>query len=127
MDAFPQVAAFVEAACAEAGFDRARRLRVTLVVEELFTNTVRHGHGRDCDEPVEIALAVEPGRVALTYEDTAPPHDPFAGIAPPDEAAAVEARPAGGLGVVLVAGLAQDYAYRHTGGRNRISIVVTAS
>lgn len=35
MDAFPRVAAFVEAACVAAGLERADCLRVTLAVEEL--------------------------------------------------------------------------------------------
>jgi len=124
LSALPDVAAFIASACATAGMDD---LRLTLLVEELFTNTVVHGHRRESDEPVQIALDVEPGRIALTYEDTAPPHDPFAGVARPDETATVEERPVGGLGVLLVAALAKDVEYHRVDGKNRIRLVVSTS
>ena len=31
-------------------------LRLMVVVEELFTNTVEHGYGGECDEPIEITV-----------------------------------------------------------------------
>lgn len=120
------MAAFISEVCAAAGFPRDACLRLTLLVEELFTNTVVHGHGADCDAPVLLAFDVRPGRIALTYEDTAPPHDPFAAVRAPDEVAAVEDRPVGGLGLLLVSAMAQQVQYRHADGRNRISLVVTA-
>lgn len=126
MSALPQVAAFAAEVCRAAGLAKEPRLRLTLLVEELFTNTIRHGHGRDSEEPVRLSFDLEPGRIGLTYEDTAPPHDPFAVVAAPDEAAAVEERPVGGLGVLLVASLARDVEYRRTGGTNRISLVIAA-
>jgi len=126
MSALPQVAAFAAEVCLATGLAMDACLRLTLLVEELFTNTIAHGHGGDSEEPVRLAFDVEPGRIALTYEDTAPPHDPFAGVAAPDEAAGVEERPVGGLGVLLVASMARDVEYRRAGGRNRISLVITA-
>jgi anti-sigma regulatory factor (Ser/Thr protein kinase) len=98
-----------------------------LLVEELFANTVAHGHGQDSDAPVRIAFDVEPGRVRLLYEDTGPAHDPFASVTPPDDAAEVEERPVGGLGVVLIAAMASDVEYRRADGKNRIALVVTES
>ena len=83
-DALPQVEAFLAEVCAAAGLDRAMCLRVTLLVEELFTNTVVHGHGADSDAPVRLDCEVAPGRITLVYEDTGPPHDPFAVVASPD-------------------------------------------
>jgi anti-sigma regulatory factor (Ser/Thr protein kinase) len=127
MSALPEVAAFTGEVCRAAGLDRATCLRLTLLIEELFTNTVVHGHGGDSDEPVRVAFDARPGRIALVYEDTAPPHDPFAGLAAPDEAAGVEERPVGGLGVLLVSSLGEDIAYRRTEGRNRISLVIGAA
>ena len=116
------MAAFIADTCAAAGIEA--NLRLTLLVEELFTNTIVHGHRRDSDEPVDIELEIRPGRIALTYEDTAPAHDPFAGVEIPDETAAVEEWPVGGLGVLLVAAMAKEVDYCRTGGRNRIRLVV---
>jgi anti-sigma regulatory factor (Ser/Thr protein kinase) len=126
-DVLPQVGAFLGEVCAEAGLGREACLRLTLLVEELFTNTVVHGHGADSDEPVRLECEVAPGRIALIYEDTGPAHDPFAHLVPPDAAVDVEHRPVGGLGVLLISAMAQQVQYRRAGDRNRISLVVAAA
>lgn len=126
-DVLPQVGAFLGEVCAAAGLGRQTCLRLTLLVEELFTNTVIHGHGADSDEPVRLECQVTPGRIALVYEDTGPAHDPFAHVIPPDDTAEVEDRPVGGLGVLLVSGMAQQVEYGRVGGRNRISLVIEAA
>ncbi len=122
-NALPQVEAFLAEVCADAGLDRAMCLRVTLLVEELFTNTVVHGHGADSDAPVRLDCEVAPGRITLVYEDTGPPHDPFAVVARPDPDANVQDRPVGGLGVLLVSAMARHVEYRRADDRNRISLV----
>jgi len=38
---------------------------------------------------VEVAFEVGQDGIELTYEDAAPPYDPFAALSPPDEGAAV--------------------------------------
>lgn len=124
MDAWSCVAAFVEEACAAAALEVQVGLRIRLIVEELFTNTVRHGHGRDSDQPVTLTITHRHGEVALTYEDTAPPYDPFSAPRPPDESAAVEQRPVGGLGLVLIVHMARDIRYAFSQGKNRISLIV---
>ncbi len=125
-DVLPQVDAFLGEVCAKAGLGREACLRLTLLVEELFTNTVVHGHGTDSEEPVRLECEVAPGRIALTYEDTGPAHDPFAQVVAPDADAGVEDRPVGGLGVLLVSAMAQQVEYRRAGDRNRISLVIGA-
>ena len=123
-DALPRIGAFLTEVCDASGLDRATCLRLNLLVEELFTNTVVHGHGGDSDAPVYLRCEAEPGRIALVYEDTGPAHDPFAQVVAPDGATGVEERPVGGLGVLLVSAMAQDVEYRRAGDRNRISLVV---
>jgi len=124
MSALPDVLAFTDEVCVAGGLDRGASLRLTLLVEELFANTVVHGHGQDSDEPVRLSFMIWPGRITLDYEDTGPPHDPFTAVVAPDDAATVEERPVGGLGVLLVAALATDVEYRRAEGRNRISLAV---
>src|SRR5512144_3399989 len=72
-DALPQVDAFLGGVCAAAGLGRETCLRLTLLIEELFTNTVVHGHGHDSDAPVQLALRRIASAVAVEYEDTARP------------------------------------------------------
>jgi len=118
------VAQFVADVCAAGGVPRKICLRMTLLVEELFTNTVVHGHGTDTEAPVHLTFDVGLDWIALIYEDTAPPHDPFAKVRVPDDTAGVEERPVGGLGVLLIAAMAERVQYAHVGGRNRISLMM---
>ena len=126
-DTLPAVAQFIADICAVNGVPRKACLRLTLLVEELFTNTVVHGHGIDTDEPVYLAFEIQPGSIALTYEDTARPYDPFARVRVPDDSLGVEERPVGGLGVALVAAIAERVEYARVGGKNRISLVIPIS
>ena len=126
MDAFPALAAFAETACRETGLGSGDVLRVRLLLEELFTNTVHHGHGRDSDEPIEVALELTAAReITIVYEDTAPMFDPLASPAPPT--ATADAAPEGKLGLVLVRGMAHDLLYERVNGRNRLRLSLNAS
>ena len=121
MDAFPALAAFAETACREAGLGSGDVLRVRLLLEELFTNTVRHGHSGDSDRPIEVALELDTGKITVVYEDTAPTFDPLASEPSSDAA------PEGRLGLVLLRGMARDLLYVRIDGRNRIRFSVHAS
>jgi serine/threonine-protein kinase RsbW len=123
-DTLPQIAAFLAEVCAAASFSREGCLRLTLLVEELFTNTVTHGHGGDSEAPVRLVCDVTEGHIALDYEDTGPPYDPFTAMSRPDLTARVDDRRVGGLGVLLVSAMARQVAYRRVGDTNRISLVV---
>ena len=122
LGALPATATFVDAFCARNGLGSADALRLTLVVEELFTNSVLHGYGGECDAPIEVALAAAAGEVALHYEDAAPPYDPLSrfAAAPDHVHGTVESRPAGGLGIHLVRELVASARYAREAGRNRL-------
>ena len=120
LDEGPTLAAFVEAAVA--GMSDRLSMRLRLVVEELFVNTVTHGHGGDCDAPVEVTIVVEDDRVVLTYVDVAPPFDPFAHVHGPESGVPLEDRTVGRLGVFLVTKFATRYGYVRAGEANRISV-----
>lgn len=113
--------AFLETVCAGAGLDRADCLRLTLVLEELFVNTVVHGHGGDSDASVQLTLDPQPHGLVVSYEDHAPGFDPSSG---PDEAPDVREGPPGGLGLVLVRRLSSGLAYVRAGGANRLTFVI---
>ena len=110
---------FLEAFCADAGVARTSCLRLNLVLEELFTNTVRHGHGGDCDAPVWVSLAGRERRVTVTYEDTAPPFNPYARVVEPGFKL-------GGLGVLLTRELSASRDYAYIFGRNCIRLAMGA-
>jgi anti-sigma regulatory factor (Ser/Thr protein kinase) len=124
LDQLRPVQAFLEAFCVAAGVQREECLRLNLVLEELFTNTVKHGHKGDCDAPVWIGLTRSDGGVHIVYEDKAPPFNPYAYARmaehPPDTT--IEMRKIGGLGVLLTKELAASRDYAYLFGRNRIRL-----
>ena len=116
--ALHDTAVFAHAFCERHGVPHDAALRLTFVLEELFTNTVKHGYGRECDSPVRIRLSMSEGCVSVLYEDSAPRYDLVArlSVAPAGLAASAEARPVGGLGVYLLGQLvaAAHYAYENS-------------
>ncbi len=123
-EAWKDARAFIDGFCAAAGVAREPCLKASLVLEELFLNTVRHGHGGGSDAPVWIALKAAEGRVELTYEDRAAPFNPFAPGTRDMLQALAGVRREGGLGVLLAQGLTASAEYAYLFGRNRIRITI---
>jgi len=111
-----RIGAFLEDFCAGQAVEREHCLRLNVVLEELFVNTVQHGHRGDCDAPIWIGLHAGPGELRVTYEDTAPPFNPLA------------YRPQrgkiGGLGVLLTRELSASREYAYLFGRNRLRLAL---
>ena len=114
--------AFAEAVCKRHGLDESLALRLTLVLEELLTNTIEHGFGGDSDAPVHVSLRLDGTRITLLYEDAAPPFNPL--VDDMRQASAIddplEQRPVGGLGLRLIEGFTRDARYAYADGRNRL-------
>ena len=104
----------------------AQRLR--LVLEELFTNTVVHGHRGDCDATVRVALHADADRIELGFDDQAPPFN-FVKQAEAARAAlqslkgGTEERPTGRLGLPLILAMVAHVAYRYEDGWNRLQLI----
>jgi serine/threonine-protein kinase RsbW len=118
-----RISTFLNDFCTRQGVAREHCLKLNLVVEELFTNTVRHGHRGDSDSPVWVSVDAGPAAVHVTYEDTAPPFNPYALLMPtPDTTLSL--RKVGGLGVLLTRELAATRDYAYLFGRNRIRLTL---
>jgi serine/threonine-protein kinase RsbW len=122
MDSMAEIRTFVEGACNEAGIGREDCLKVLLIVEELFTNTVTHGYRGESESPVWMAFEPSGAGFILRYEDAAPPHNPFGEFRPTETAILVAQQPVGGLGVKLIRSLATDANYSREGERNCIRL-----
>lgn len=118
--------AFARVFCDRNGIDRSTALRLRLVIEELFTNTVRHGHRGDSDAPVRIALAIVDDHVTMEYEDSGPPYDPVSRMSAltSDPPVAVDGPPTEGLGTYLVGKSLDRACYAYEDGRNRLRLVL---
>jgi serine/threonine-protein kinase RsbW len=115
---------FLEDFCAARDIEREHCLRLNLVLEELFVNTVKHGHHGDCDAPVWVSVTAGPAAVHVTYEDTAPAFNPYARLSAktPDDTHGMSR--IGGLGVLLTRELAATRDYAYLFGRNRIRLTL---
>lgn len=127
LPAFEQVKSLIDEFGAAADLGREDRHKLTLIVEELFTNTVNHGYRGDSDAPVFITFEEDKGDVQLIYEDSAPQFDPFAAGRSADIEATITGRRVGGLGIFITVGLSEQAEYSYVEGRNRICLKLTAN
>lgn len=119
---FDAIADFIEAACASLKDEE--RLRIVLLVEELFANSVNHGYGGDSDQPVWLSVRVDDAACRLVYEDCAPPYNPFTAATGTNTEGDIDHRPIGGLGIVLLIELSTRRSYERRGDRNVIELDV---
>ena len=125
---YPRLREFVDRACQQANCSPGQRARVQLVIEELFSNTVKYGR-RDAAQ-VSVTVSVEFGGeepMTIRYEDDAPQHDAFDQSGVEDELnLSVTKRRVGGLGILLIRELGKDVQYAWSGGKNRVTFSVAA-
>jgi serine/threonine-protein kinase RsbW len=112
----------IEQACNTWKVDTALISRARIVVEELFSNTIKYGYGGECERPVRLSLTPRP-ELTLTYEDEAPAFNPLAWKAKPDEALPLQDRPIGQAGIAMVTGLAAHVSYQRRGGANCLTVI----
>ena len=124
MSALPDILGCVRQACHAAGIVRPAALRAELVIEELFTNTVRHGYKGECDAPVWLHAQPEPGLLYLTYQDAAAAFDPLALDA---DASPGAPQCIGHQGIPLIRELTSSIAYRRAGSRNVLTLLFAAA
>ena len=116
--------AFIESFCQGAHLARDTCLKCNLVVEELFLNTVKYGHNGGSDAPIWITLSAANGTISLTYEDRAPPFNPFPKDGKEMFRKLAANRTEGGLGVLLAHGLTVSARYTYLFGRNRVQLTL---
>jgi serine/threonine-protein kinase RsbW len=127
LSAFSEVEALLREFALDAGLCHEDSMRLLLIVEELFTNTVRHGHGGDCDAPVDVTLGAAAAHLELAYEDTAPQYDPLEAARQADVSSPLEQRPVGGLGMLLTVAMSSAARYVYVNGRNRVELTLLRS
>lgn len=114
--------ASVELWALAAGLSHALALRLVLVVEELFTNTIKYGYCRESKRPVKIALAVCDGMAELEYRDKGPPFDSVRTMEICAEANAPLR--VGGVGLHLIQSVSSKAAYSNQVGWNVVRLSV---
>ena len=121
---FNDIRTFLEEFADAAGMSPEARHKLTLMVEELFTNTVRHGYRGDSEELVELSLAQDGNKLLVTYADTAPRYDSLAAAMQTDIEATIRQQRIGGLGLALTFAMAETAQYAYLDGKNRIVLLL---
>jgi len=116
-----QAVGFAARFCDARGLD-ANAVRVlTLILEELMTNSMKHG-ALPPRSPIRIGLTVRDGRVVLLYDDRGRPFDPLRDLPADDRDRPVEERRVGGLGWPLIRHYCEDVRYAREGDENRLEL-----
>jgi anti-sigma regulatory factor (Ser/Thr protein kinase) len=123
VDALDEIFLFLGDFVERDGIDDRSAFTIKLVVEELFTNMVRHNTGGD--EVIDVGVERDGDRIRLQLVDTGVDRfDPSSIPEPPVDAGIDERRP-GGLGLYLVQTMVDDvtYSYEPAARRMRVSVV----
>lgn len=127
MAALPAVLAQLQALCGPS--DPELVLRAATAIEELFTNSVFHGLRTEATQAqVGLSVQAHDGLLQVRYEDGFLPFDPFLGLDKTLETLelAGEDRPVGGLGRLIIHGLADQSSYTRDNAVNRIDLVFSS-
>jgi serine/threonine-protein kinase RsbW len=87
--------------CREHSLGDETEFELNLVLEELFTNSIRHGGCAGMVNAVRVRLQLHDDGVHIEYSDRGEAFDPLV-APPPDLGASLEERQTGGLGIHLV-------------------------
>lgn len=90
---------------------------MTLILEELYTNTITHGASDGRDVFIEINLGIDKDELIMTYKDNGMPFNVL-DLPEPDLTASIENREVGGLGVHYVKTLTDSVEYEYVEKQN---------
>jgi serine/threonine-protein kinase RsbW len=120
---FTRLQAFAVEFAHQCGLSDDERSRLLIILDEIFTNAVTHGHGpHSAGGTIAVALGWRTGRLRISFVDDGKPFDPLA-FRGPDLEEATEERGIGGLGIHIVRSLVHQARYRREGDRNHLHLV----
>jgi anti-sigma regulatory factor (Ser/Thr protein kinase) len=93
----------------------------TLILEELFTNTITHGVADGREVFIQVNLNIKKDELIMTYKDNGIPFNVLE-LPDPDLTSSIENREVGGLGVHYVKTLSDSVEYEYTEKNNVLQI-----
>jgi len=123
MDALQSVFEFMETSLMTYHADRDSASALTLAVEELFTNIIRHARGGRQD--VNISVTRNGNTLVVTLVDADVEPFDITGTSEVDTSLPLERRGVGGLGIHLVKQLVENLTYSYSDRRSTISFSKT--
>ena len=92
---------------------------IHVVLDEVLSNSIRHGLGGARSHAIAVTLELSEGQITVEVEDDGVAYDPTQAPAPV-LSGKLEERRDGGLGVAFVRQLTDSIEYRRIDGRNRL-------
>jgi len=92
---------------------------IHIVLDEVLSNSIRHGLGGAASHAIAVMLELSDGEITIEVEDDGVAYDPTQAPAPV-LAGTLEERTEGGLGMTFVRGLTNAIEYQRIDGRNRL-------
>ncbi|MDR0392679.1 MAG: ATP-binding protein [Puniceicoccales bacterium] len=119
----PDVVSFVEKICKQAGLSEKSFIPIAIVIEEIFTNIVRHAYGKDVMGTIKVNCRIHPEarKIEIVFVDDGKAYNPLE-QKDPDITLPVEKRAVGGLGILIVKKWVDDIRYTYEHGCNHLSI-----
>jgi len=116
-----RLASEIERFCRVRNLGEDPQLQLTLALDELLTNSIRHGGCKGVPGAVQIRLEPHEGAVHVEFRDRGTPFDPLS-VPPPDLTAPLEQRASGGLGLHFVRQMMRHLQYDRCGEWNRLTM-----
>jgi len=111
----------LEAFGPQSGLTDDATFKLTLALDELVANVVRHGFDDDREHRIEVKVTVDDRTVTASVEDDGVEFDPREAPVP-DLDLPIEMRKPGGLGMHLVKATMDSVEYRRQDGRNILTV-----
>lgn len=109
--------------CESRGIGPVHSYTLVLILEELITNTVKHGNTA-AGSPISVTLQRSPAGIEIGYRDHGVPFDPNHDVPEPDFSLTLSRRPTGGLGWHLIKFYCSRLDYRRDGPTNLLALCV---
>lgn len=106
-----------------ASLDERSRIKVAIIVEELVSNSLRHGAG-ERDISLLLSLDDRGGAVELEIEDDGEPFDPTGGPKNDMRFSGPDPHSGGGVGLAIVHAWGEGITYSRSGGRNLLRMII---
>lgn len=116
--ALDAIDSFFDGACA----DGAARFDVSMSLEELISNIIRHGYPEGTSGEIRLNMSRRGNAIHCELIDHGKPFDPLS-LPTPDIKADIDDRPIGGLGIHLVRETMQEVRYQRIDGQNVLHLV----
>jgi sigma-B regulation protein RsbU (phosphoserine phosphatase) len=97
--------------------------KVSIVFDDLLNNIISYGFSDDEEHQIEIDVAYSPDKLVITIADDGIPFNPFDQVGP-DITLSIEERDIGGLGVLLIKELMDEYQYQRHSNSNVVTLTL---